>query len=118
MSTLLITNGFVINPAGHGGDLDILISDDGRISCLVPQPSGLSADNVIDAEGWCIAPGLVDAHVHFRDPGQTHKEDIFTGAKAAAKGGFTSVVMMANTTPPIDNVDTLKYVLNVIYHSF
>ena len=53
-----------------------------------------------------MAPGLVDVHVHFRDPGFTYKEDILSGAKAAAKGGFTTVVLMANTNPPVDNEET------------
>lgn len=66
---------------------------------------------VIDASGLIVAPGLIDVHVHFRDPGLTYKEDIQTGAKAAAKGGFTTVVCMGNTKPPIDNVETLEYVL-------
>ena len=65
----------------------------------------------IDAEGYIVAPGLVDEHVHFRDPGFTEKEDILTGASAAAAGGFTSVVMMANTKPAADNEDTLRYML-------
>ena len=65
----------------------------------------------IDLNGQCVAPGLVDVHVHFRDPGFTHKEDIHTGAAAAARGGFTSVVLMANTKPAVDNVETLAYVL-------
>ncbi len=65
----------------------------------------------IDAEGYIVAPGLVDVHVHFRDPGFTKKEDILTGAAAAAAGGFTSVVMMANTKPVPDHVDTLRYML-------
>ncbi len=64
----------------------------------------------IDATGLVVAPGLVDTHVHFRDPGFTYKEDIFTGAKAAARGGFTTVVCMANTKPVVDNVDTLHYI--------
>lgn len=66
---------------------------------------------IIDGTGLVCAPGLVDVHVHFRDPGFTHKEDIDTGSRAAAAGGFTSVVMMANTRPAIDNEETLRYVL-------
>lgn len=65
----------------------------------------------IDGQGLCAAPGLVDVHVHFRDPGFTYKEDILTGAKAAAAGGFTTVVLMANTKPVVDNEETLRYVL-------
>lgn len=65
----------------------------------------------IDAEGYIVAPGLVDVHVHFRDPGFTEKEDILTGAAAAAAGGFTSVVMMANTKPAADQADILRYML-------
>ncbi len=64
----------------------------------------------IDATGLVVAPGLVDTHVHFRDPGFTYKEDIETGAAAAARGGFTTVVCMANTKPVVDNVETLKYI--------
>ena len=67
---------------------------------------------VLDATGLVVAPGLVDVHVHFRDPGFTHKEDMFTGAAAAAKGGFTSVVLMANTKPCVDNEETLAYVIS------
>lgn len=69
-------------------------------------------DRVIDAGGCLVMPGLIDLHVHLRDPGQTEKEDIETGAKAAARGGVTTVVAMPNTTPVIDNPDRVKYVHN------
>ena len=68
-------------------------------------------EQIIDGTGLVTAPGLVDVHVHFRDPGLTYKEDIHTGAAAAAKGGFTTVVCMANTKPLVDNEETLRYVL-------
>ncbi|SEF83972.1 dihydroorotase [Eubacterium ruminantium] len=70
----------------------------------------ISSLNVIDASGLTVAPGLVDTHVHFRDPGFTYKEDIETGAAAAARGGFTTVVCMANTKPVVDNPETLHYI--------
>ncbi len=69
-------------------------------------------ETVIDATGLLIGPGLIDTHVHFRDPGFTHKEDILTGAEAAKAGGYTGIVLMANTSPKVDNVDTLKYVID------
>lgn len=65
---------------------------------------------IIDAQGYIVAPGLVDVHVHFRDPGFTKKEDIRSGSEAAAAGGFTSVVLMANTKPAADNEETLSYI--------
>lgn len=110
---ILIKNGLVIDPAnGIKKYADVLISD-GKIekitSDIIQEKN--SACRLIDASGCIIAPGLVDVHVHFRDPGFTHKEDIETGAKAAIKGGFTSVVLMANTKPPVDNEDTLTYVI-------
>ena len=71
----------------------------------------------IDAEGYIVAPGLVDVHVHFRDPGFTEKEDIRTGAAAAAAGGFTSVIMMANTKPAADGEETLRYMLRSEEHT-
>lgn len=69
-------------------------------------------DRVIDASNCVVIPGLIDLHVHFRDPGQTHKEDIETGSKAAARGGVTTVVAMPNTSPVIDNADRVNYVHN------
>ncbi|MCM1326512.1 MAG: dihydroorotase [Bacteroidales bacterium] len=108
---LLIQNGYMIDPkSGREGNLDIL-TDGGQI---IKIGKGLKNPGegckVIDAEGLVIAPGLVDVHVHFREPGFTHKEDISTGAGAAAKGGFTTVVLMANTKPCVDNEETLEYV--------
>lgn len=79
-------------------------SADGKARCLKEA-------QVIDASGMLIAPGLADVHVHFRDPGFTYKEDIITGAAAAAAGGFTEIVLMANTKPCVDNEETLAYVL-------
>lgn len=75
------------------------------------KPAEKEAVKVIDLKGQYIIPGLVDVHVHFRDPGFTYKEDICSGAKAAARGGFTSVVLMANTKPAVDDPETLAYVL-------
>ena len=109
-SMLLLRNGYLIDPAsGTEGYRDILI-EDGKIARILPQ--GASGMTEIDLNGQCVAPGLVDVHVHFRDPGFTYKEDIYTGAKAAAKGGFTTVVLMANTKPAVDNPETLSYVLD------
>lgn len=109
---LLIRNSYMIDPkSGREGKCDLLIDAD-KIQKIGKQLNAPGQDcRVIDAEGLLAAPGLVDVHVHFRDPGFPDKEDILTGAAAAAKGGFTTVVMMGNTKPPIDNSDTLRYVL-------
>ena len=114
---LLIKNAYMLDPAtGYEGDADILV-ENGRIKKLYKGIIGLVDESlfedleVIDADGLYVAPGLVDVHVHFRDPGFLYKEDITTGAKAAAKGGFTTVVLMANTKPIVDNEETLAYVL-------
>lgn len=87
---------------------DVLVQD-GKIIKIAPEIT--EEGETIDATGHVVAPGLVDIHVHFREPGQTHKEDIHTGAPAAAAGGFTTVVMMANTSPTISDVETLQAVL-------
>ncbi|HBN56840.1 MAG TPA: dihydroorotase [Lachnospiraceae bacterium] len=106
---MLIKNGRIIDPVSMTDTTaDVLI--DGSLIVQVGQ--GLSAPDAepIDAAGLVVAPGLMDAHVHFRDPGFTYKEDICTGAAAAARGGFTTVVCMANTSPVVDNLDTLSYI--------
>ena len=108
---MLIKNGLVIDPENlteKAADLEIT---DGRITAMERREEEAAYDRVIDAKGMMVAPGLVDVHVHFRDPGLTYKEDIHTGAAAAAAGGFTTVVCMANTRPPVDTVETLQYVL-------
>lgn len=87
--------------------------DGGVVTKIQSDPFDDECDaRVIDASGLTLTQGFCDVHVHFRDPGFEYKEDIYTGAKASARGGYTDVVMMANTKPAIDNVDTLKYVLN------
>ena len=114
---LLIENGYLIDPkSGMEGIFDVLTQGE-RIKRIGKElRSTLSEEErkecqVMDAKGKLVAPGLVDVHVHFRDPGFTYKEDIFSGARAAAKGGFTSIVLMANTRPSVDNVDILREVL-------
>ncbi|MDE6015952.1 MAG: dihydroorotase [Acetatifactor sp.] len=111
---LLIQNGYLIDPkSGTEGNFDVLTEGDriikiGRIGRDMKKPAHCE---VLDAEGLVVAPGLVDVHVHFREPGFTYKEDIATGARAAARGGYTTVVLMANTKPPVDNEETLALVL-------
>ena len=118
---ILIKNGTVIDPENNLEQLAEVLIKDGKIVKIAQEileediqkwNSGCDADcEVIDASGCIVAPGLVDVQEHFRDPGFTYKEDIETGARAALKGGFTSVVLMANTKPPVDNADTLTYVI-------
>lgn len=107
---ILIKNGRLIDPkSDFDGVTDILI--DGQKLIKIAKDIQVDGAKVIDASSKIVAPGLVDIHVHFREPGQTHKEDIHTGALAAAAGGFTTVVMMANTNPTISTVETLAEVL-------
>lgn len=116
---LLIKNGYILDPvSGKEGRKDILIDDQsGRILRMGDAAQWdtdvLSSDRteLCDASGLMVAPGLIDTHVHFRDPGFTHKEDIDSGSRAAAAGGVTSVILMANTNPVVDSVETLRYVL-------
>ncbi|KXT76485.1 dihydroorotase [Streptococcus sp. DD12] len=108
---LVIRNGRVIDPKTKTDALLDILIDGKRIVQIAPDIKAPEGAEVIDASGLVVAPGLVDIHVHFREPGQTHKEDIHTGALAAAAGGVTSVVMMANTNPTISDVETLKEVL-------
>jgi len=109
---ILLKNGRVVDPdSGFDRIADVLI--DGEkiidISEHIDIEGGTDTE-VFDCEGCIVGPGLVDIHVHFRDPGFTYKEDILTGAKCAAAGGVTSVILMANTKPTVDNLETLRYI--------
>ena len=105
--SIAIVNGHLIEPsAGISEPMDLLI-EDGKIAKI---GKGLTGDETIDASGLTVCPGLVDIHVHFREPGQESKETIASGSQAAAHGGFTSVVTMANTQPRIDNAGMLEFV--------
>lgn len=104
-----IINGRVIDPSLNRDEVCDVLIEDGTI--VKTGNTAEDADEIIDAAGCIVAPGFVDAHVHFRDPGFTYKEDIYSGARAAAHGGYTSVVMMANTRPVIDCPEVLDQVL-------
>ena len=108
---ILIKNGRVIDPAKGTDDVMDMVIDGGKIKAMGHYPENGEYETVIDASGLTVGPGLIDVHVHFRDPGLTYKEDIGTGATAAKKGGFTTVVTMANTKPPVDSEETVRYVL-------
>ncbi|MGT2749864.1 dihydroorotase [Streptococcus orisasini] len=107
---ILIKNGRLVDPKSQTDKVCDLLLDGKKVVKIAEQIEAPDAE-IIDAAGLVVAPGLVDVHVHFREPGQTHKEDIHTGALAAAAGGVTTVVMMANTTPTISDVETLTEVL-------
>ena len=108
--TILIKNGRLINPSENLDKVMDIFVEDGIIKEKAESIEN-QADTVIDAAGCYVMPGLIDLHVHFRDPGLTYKEDIETGSKAAAKGGFTTVCCMPNTKPVVDNVETVKYII-------
>lgn len=107
---MLIKNGLIMNPRTNEemtADIRIVDGIIKEIGTITPEAS----EEVLDIQGLIIAPGLVDTHVHFRDPGFTHKETLHTGALASAKGGFTSVICMANTSPVVDSVSVLTDIL-------
>lgn len=108
--TILIKNGRLINPSENLDKVMDIFVEDGIIKEKA-ESIEKQADTVIDAAGCYVMPGLIDLHVHFRDPGLTYKEDIETGSKAAAKGGFTTICCMPNTKPVVDNVETVKYII-------
>ncbi|HAT4374547.1 TPA: dihydroorotase [Clostridioides difficile] len=107
---ILIKNGRVIDPKSQRDENIDLIIKENKIYKIGKFDESDEYEKIIDASGNVVAPGLVDVHVHFRDPGFTYKEDIESGAKSAARGGFTTVICMANTNPIVDNEDTFNYV--------
>jgi dihydroorotase len=107
--SLLLKNGRIIDPANHRDEMADLLVVDGRIAAVnTPAPADLET---VDCTGLIVAPGLIDIHVHLREPGQSAKETIASGAKAAAAGGFTTVVCMPNTSPVIDNASVVTWVI-------
>ena len=108
---MIIKNGFITDPATQRTGLYDIRIEDGLIKEIAPDLAPEPSEETLDACGPTVAPGLIDTHVHFRDPGFTHKETLHTGALAAAKGGFTSVICMANTSPTVDSVPVLDDIL-------
>ncbi|WP_260706527.1 dihydroorotase [Edaphobacter flagellatus] len=114
MSDILIFGGRLIDPANHIDAPRDLLLRDGHVAAVEAPGAlrGATAAETIDATGMIVAPGLIDVHVHLREPGQTYKETIATGTRAAAAGGFTSVVAMPNTVPVNDTVAKLEWMLD------
>jgi dihydroorotase len=113
---LVITGGRVIDPAlGFGRDADVFIKS-GAVSRIAAAGKstallkGFDDDQIVDAAGKLVVPGLIDMHVHLREPGREDEETVISGCRAAAAGGFTSICCMPNTSPVIDNQETVKFV--------
>ncbi|WP_148465458.1 dihydroorotase [Peptoniphilus harei] len=105
---MIIKGGRIIDPGSKRDEvLDIKIEDGKIVEIAKDIEASSDKEEIIDARGKIVVPGLIDVHVHFRDPGQTHKEDLVTGSQAAIAGGFTSVVQMANTSPKIDSKEKI-----------
>jgi dihydroorotase len=109
-SSILIRNARIIDPASGFDQISDLLIESGIIKAIEPKISDPGAERVIDASGLVLTPGLIDPHVHLRDPGQTHKEDVESGTKAAVAGGFTTVCCMPNTDPCLDTPEIVEYI--------
>lgn len=114
-NTVCIRNGRIIDPSTGRDEAGDLYLRDGRI--IEPAAATGREVETVDAGGLVVAPGLVDIHVHLREPGQTHKEDIQSGTRAAAAGGFTTIVCMPNTQPTVDNAGTIRLILDACRRS-
>src|SRR5438105_487594 len=110
MKTTIIRNGRIIDPANERDEIGDLVIANGRVAEQFAIRNQKSAIEEIDARGLIVAPGLIDIHVHLREPGFAHKETIASGARAAAAGGFTTVVCMPNTSPVADNPSTITWI--------
>jgi len=106
----LIRAARVIDPASGLDQINDVAVSDGSIQAIKPNLDPAGYDRVIDAEGMILSPGLIDPHVHLREPGQTHKEDIESGTRAAVAGGFTTVCCMPNTSPALDAPEMVEFV--------
>ncbi|MBI9018130.1 MAG: dihydroorotase [Phycisphaerae bacterium] len=111
MTNILIKNGRIIDPANKVDMIGDLLIENGKIKA-VGKIKDATADTIIDAKDKIIAPGLIDLHVHLREPGREEEETIASGSAAAVTGGFTSVACMPNTDPAIDNEATVEFILN------
>jgi len=111
MPSVLIHSGTVIDPLNDRHEaLDLLI-EDGRVAAVLAPDTERAADEHVDASGCWVVPGLIDMHVHLREPGYEYKETVLTGTRAAVAGGFTAVACMANTDPVNDNGAVTKYIV-------
>lgn len=107
---ILIRNGHLVNPPTKTDEImDLYVKED-RIEKIGKELTATAEDQVIDATGCYVFPGFIDLHVHLRDPGLTEKEDIETGSRAAAHGGYTTIVAMPNTKPVADCPEVIRYV--------
>ncbi len=110
---ILIKKGRILNPSDQTDKVGDILVEDGVIKEIKEKIECKEIpEKIIDAKGCYVMPGLIDLHVHLRDPGLTYKEDVVTGAKAGAKGGFTTILAMPNTKPVIDCADRVNYVHN------
>lgn len=109
---LLIRQGRLVDPATDTDRICDILMENGKIMEIAPEIKTFAPVETIDATGLVVSPGFIDIHVHFREPGQEHKEDIESGSRAAVRGGFTSVVCMPNTTPVCDSVEVVSHMVN------
>lgn len=109
---LVIKNGRLMDPAAQTDKVCDILIENGIIKEISSSIKPGASFETIDASGLVVSPGFIDIHVHLREPGQEHKEDIETGSRAAAHGGFTSIVCMPNTSPVNDNIEVTRHIIN------